>query len=294
MSAKRTRKISLCMVILLLLLTWIPVSVRADDDTTKYSFGHFYYHSHKGYVSICGYLGRETDVEIPSVMSGRPVSEIESGSFDGCDTIKTITVPDTVVMVYADSFTGASSLKKIISNTVGVELQADSGVEIEYRSQKNNTATDQPSSPEATTKPAEQPAQSEDTAPSDPKSTQTEVTTPSDKSEQKEQQEESTSNQKKEGVSGIGEGAEEITEETPDNASGEVKDSQTPDSDESTTADKNENPISTESEENTKNSQDEKTADDESGKQLPAWLAGIVGIAVLGVIIRTIMKKNNE
>ena len=95
------------MLIMFLLIVLIPAQVRAEEDTTRYSFGHFYYHSHNGYVSICGYLGRETEVEIPSVMSGRPVSEIESGSFQGCNTIEIITVPDTVVMVYEDSFTGA-------------------------------------------------------------------------------------------------------------------------------------------------------------------------------------------
>lgn len=120
------------MLIMFLLIVSIPAQVQAEEDTTRYSFGHFYYHSHNGYVSICGYLGRETEVEIPSVMSGRPVSEIESGSFQGCNTIETITVPDTVVMVYEDSFTGAASLKKIISHTVGVEIKADSGVTIEY------------------------------------------------------------------------------------------------------------------------------------------------------------------
>ena len=85
------------MLIMFLLIALIPAQVRAEEDTTRYSFGHFYYHSHNGYVSICGYLGRETEVEIPSVMSGRPVSEIESGSFQGCNTIETITVPDIAV-----------------------------------------------------------------------------------------------------------------------------------------------------------------------------------------------------
>ena len=126
------------MLIMFLLIALIPAQVRAEEDTTRYSFGHFYYHSHNGYVSICGYLGRETEVEIPSVMSGRPVSEIESGSFQGCNTIETITVPDTVVMVYEDSFTGAASLKKIISHTVGVKIKADSGVTIEYVNDDNH------------------------------------------------------------------------------------------------------------------------------------------------------------
>lgn len=126
------------MLIMFLLIVLIPAQVQAEEDTTRYSFGHFYYHSHNGYVSICGYLGRETEVEIPSVMSGRPVSEIESGSFQGCKTIETIIVPDTVVMVYEDSFSGAASLKKIISHTVGVEIKADSGVTIEYVNDDNH------------------------------------------------------------------------------------------------------------------------------------------------------------
>ena len=136
------------MLIMFLLIALIPAQVRAEEDTTRYSFGHFYYHSHNGYVSICGYLGRETEVEIPSVMSGRPVSEIESGSFQGCNTIETITVPDTVVMVYEDSFSGAASLKKIISHTVGVEIKADSGVTIEYVNDDNHQPEDETNSSE--------------------------------------------------------------------------------------------------------------------------------------------------
>ena len=147
------------MLIMFLLIVLIPAQVQAEEDTTRYSFGHFYYHSHTGYVSICGYLGRETEVEIPSVMSGRPVSEIESGSFQGCNTIETIIVPDTVVMVYEDSFTGAASLKKIISHTVGVEIKADSGVTIQYVNDDNHQ-------PEDETNPSEPTGQSEETDPS--------------------------------------------------------------------------------------------------------------------------------
>lgn len=161
------------MLIMFLLIGLIPVQVRAEEDTNRYSFGHFYYHSHNGYVSICGYLGRETEVEIPSVMSGRPVSEIESGSFQGCNTIETIIVPDTVVMVYEDSFTGASSLKKIISHTVGVEIKADSGVTIEYVNDNNHQ-------PEDETNPSEPAGPSEETNPSGGTNPPEETTPPED------------------------------------------------------------------------------------------------------------------
>lgn len=117
---------------MVLSIVMIPKDIYAAEDTTKYSFGHFYYHMHDGYVSICGYLGRETEVEIPSSIAGKPVAEIEAKAFEGCNNIETVIIPDTVVMVYQDSFVGADSLKKIISSTVGVEIQADSEVAIEY------------------------------------------------------------------------------------------------------------------------------------------------------------------
>ena len=207
----RLKRAIVCTLIMFLMIGMIPVNVRAEEDTTRYSFGHFYYHSHNGYVSICGYLGRETEVEIPSVMSGRPVSEIESGSFIGCHTIETITVPDTVVMVYEDSFTGAASLKKIISHTVGVEIKADSGVTIDYVDERNQLPTEEttPSAPENSSgeatpsgpvNPSGETTSPEGTTPSNGSTggnDGSEITTPSDPYPEEE------------AVSGIGEGAHE-------------------------------------------------------------------------------------
>ena len=123
-------RISYCIFIVLSLCLF-PVSVHAAPEGA-YSFGHFYYHSYDGYVSICGYLGRETDITIPSSISGKPVSEIEAGAFDGCDTIKTIVIPDTVTTVHGNSFTGASSLEKIVSHTVGINIPVNDNVVVEY------------------------------------------------------------------------------------------------------------------------------------------------------------------
>lgn len=122
----------------LIMIIMIPVSAYATENNEEYSFGHFYYHSHDGYVSVCGYLGRETEIDIPSSIAGKPVSEIESGTFDGCNSVKTITVPDTVVLAYDDSFTGASALEKIRTYTVGVEIKAGSGITIEYLNDTND------------------------------------------------------------------------------------------------------------------------------------------------------------
>lgn len=124
------------LLILCLLIINVPVFriVASADETGQkaYSSGHFYYEPHEGYVSITGYSGKETKVTIPSSITGKPVSEICGGAFDGCSTIRTIVVPDTVLFVADNSFTGCRTLENIITYTVGVIITAGEGVHIEY------------------------------------------------------------------------------------------------------------------------------------------------------------------
>ena len=127
----------------ILLVFCFSIPVHADEtDTTKYSSGNFYYHAHEGYVSICGYLGNDTEISIPSSIAGKPVSEIESKAFEGCDTIETVTIPETVDTLYDDSFSGMSSLKKVICDTINVNINVVDGIEVEYTSvdQSNNSS----------------------------------------------------------------------------------------------------------------------------------------------------------
>lgn len=142
------KRLSKVFVLLFLMTMLASVTVLAEGDQTKYSAGHFYYHPHDGYVSVCGYLGRETDVVIPASISGRPVSEIEGGSFEGCNTIRTITVPDTVVIVHEDSFKGAASLEKIVNYATGLEISVGEGVKVENAS---NTQSDAQGGPQGDT-----------------------------------------------------------------------------------------------------------------------------------------------
>lgn len=106
------------------------ISTNVQAAETTYSEGHFYYHVHDGYMSISGYLGRETEVVVPSSIAGKPVSEIEDHAFDGCGTIKSITVPDTVTSIGESAFTGADSLEKVISQTEGVNIVVKENVTI--------------------------------------------------------------------------------------------------------------------------------------------------------------------
>ncbi len=124
-SMKRGYMKRIICIIAMLFTMALTLQISAFADEELYSYGHFYYHDHDGYVSIAGYLGTETEVEIPSTIIGKPVAEIESGAFNGCHTIIQITVPDTVVMVYEDSFTGADSLERIISDSPAVDYNPD-------------------------------------------------------------------------------------------------------------------------------------------------------------------------
>ena len=77
------------MFIVLLFLLLLPFSVSAADQET-YSSGHFTISCISG---ICLHLrisGTETEVEIPSSLAGKPVSEIEDHAFDGCGSVKQI------------------------------------------------------------------------------------------------------------------------------------------------------------------------------------------------------------
>ncbi len=78
-----------------------------------YSDGFFQYHVYEGYNSICGYFGSEKTVTVPSSIAGRPVSRIEAGAFDGCSTIEKLVLPDTIMEIEDNAFSGAKNLKTI-------------------------------------------------------------------------------------------------------------------------------------------------------------------------------------
>lgn len=80
------KRTGMFMVLLFLLL--LPFSVSAADQET-YSSGHFYYHAYPGYVSISGYLGTETEVEIPSSLGQENRCRRLKTGFDGCGSVKT-------------------------------------------------------------------------------------------------------------------------------------------------------------------------------------------------------------
>ena len=66
-------------------------------------------------VTITGILGYSaiSEVVIPDVIDGKPVTAIANGAFNGRNTMTGVTIPDTVVSIGNDAFRGCSSLTEV-------------------------------------------------------------------------------------------------------------------------------------------------------------------------------------
>ncbi len=132
----RMKKLGMALLCVLVSLS-LYMPVQAAE---VYSDGYFYYHVYEGYNSICGYFGTETTVTVPSFIAGRPVSRIEAGAFDGCNTIEKLVLPDTIMEIEEGAFSGAKNLTAV-EDASGVWKQQDnpprpSGGNNEYNGNK--------------------------------------------------------------------------------------------------------------------------------------------------------------
>lgn len=111
------RKIIVFVSMVLLLIGSSPHLVHAEEQKIVYSDGYYYYHLEDGYISICGYFGKEEVVDIPPYIIALPVSRIESGAFKGCNTVKTIRLPETIMEIQENAFEGADNLSMVTDYT---------------------------------------------------------------------------------------------------------------------------------------------------------------------------------
>ena len=64
-------------------------------------------------ISLIDYTGSAEELEIPAEMNGKPVASIESGAFEGCDSIVSVTVPESVSSIGESAFAGCENLAVI-------------------------------------------------------------------------------------------------------------------------------------------------------------------------------------
>ena len=75
--------------------------------------GNYWYTVENEEVTITGYIGIATDLTIPDTINGMPVVAIGINAFENGATLKSITIPDSVVMIDTFAFSGCDVLERI-------------------------------------------------------------------------------------------------------------------------------------------------------------------------------------
>ena len=135
------KKIGL-IVFILALLVFGCVCVYAKDAEIK-TFGDYQYIEENGNITIVGYIGENTKIEIPSQINGKNVTKIgesafyektfvkivlpntidtlESNAFGSCDVVTNLVISSELTNVASNAFLGTTVIK--ISNKSSVDLR---------------------------------------------------------------------------------------------------------------------------------------------------------------------------
>lgn len=105
--------------------------VKAEDTIEVYNGVKYRVNNEQKWASICGYSGDATDLEIPFMVGrGIIVSQIDDHAFDGCASVRILTLPDTIVKVGDMSFIGMDNLQAVISKAQGINIVVRDNVKI--------------------------------------------------------------------------------------------------------------------------------------------------------------------
>ena len=109
-------------IVSLILSLVMLMSITSGLNLTAYAetYGDFEYsHIEDDFLSITGYKGSATNLEIPSVINGDSVKVIDREAFEGCQSIKTVTIPDSIISIGMYAFCNCTSLTSVtIGNSV--------------------------------------------------------------------------------------------------------------------------------------------------------------------------------
>ena len=99
------KKISVILIITLLLQIFTLSAFCAGDFA--------YTVSSEGSVTITGYTGADTRVEIPAEIEGKPVRVIRDGAFRFKNTIKSVRIPESVRLIETRAFDYCTALESV-------------------------------------------------------------------------------------------------------------------------------------------------------------------------------------
>lgn len=116
---KKLISCTLCLTILLSSFLCGVISVNAEEDL---SYGDFEYSLlNDGTVSISEYTGSDKNVNIPSVINKRKVTEIGFSAFYNCKTLESVNIPNEVIVIDNYAFLDCENLKNVtLSNNIHI------------------------------------------------------------------------------------------------------------------------------------------------------------------------------
>ena len=97
-----------------------------------------YYENDDGTLTINGYNGSSTAVEIPSAIDGKTVTSISNSAFSGCSSLTSIEIPDSVTSIGDWAFEGCSSLTSIIIGNGVTSIGGNAFYDTSYYNNESN------------------------------------------------------------------------------------------------------------------------------------------------------------
>ena len=107
------KKLYILLIFILIAALGILCFHSCTGKRNQFRFGDYLYTVENKEVTITEYKGNDEDVAIPKSILGAPVVAIGRYAFENCESIKSLTIPDSVIKIDDSAFSHCTSLEHV-------------------------------------------------------------------------------------------------------------------------------------------------------------------------------------